>query len=138
MTEIGQLPRDYQQDIQRAVEILRSAGCTDVFVFGSLSSGRARKESDIDLAVRGCPKGKFFHLLGRLLLELDHPVDLVSLDSQDPFARHLEEEGDLVRIDRPPYSPIRSTVVGHSWRNLTHPVAPTGISKYRSPDISAP
>jgi predicted nucleotidyltransferase len=98
MTEISQLPQAYQQDIQRAVEILRSAGCTDVFVFGSLSSGRAREESDIDLAVRGCPKGKFFHLLGRLLLELDHPVDLVSLDSQDPFARHLEEEGDLLQI----------------------------------------
>ena len=54
--------------------------------------------SDIDLAIRGCPKGAFFHLLGRLLLELDYPVDLVSLDRQNDFAHYLEKEGGLLRI----------------------------------------
>ena len=50
------------------------------------------------LAVRGCPKGKFFHLLGRLLLELEHPGDLVDLDRQHAFARYLEEEGELLQV----------------------------------------
>jgi predicted nucleotidyltransferase len=68
-----QLPEPYQKNIRRAVEILKVAGCTDIFLFGLLATGNIRGESDIDLAIRGCPKGKFFHLLGRLLLDLDYP-----------------------------------------------------------------
>ncbi|MBM4464859.1 MAG: nucleotidyltransferase domain-containing protein [Chloroflexi bacterium] len=98
MKEKSQLPKPYQKDIHRAVEILKEAGCTHVFLFGSLTVGKVRDGSDIDLAIRGCPKGSFFNLLGRLLLELDHPVDLVSLDRQDAFTRYLEEEGELLRI----------------------------------------
>jgi predicted nucleotidyltransferase len=78
--------------------MLKEAGCADVFVFGSVAGGRVDDDSDIDLAVRGCPKGEFFHLLGKLLLELDYPVDLVNLDRQDAFARYLEREGELLRV----------------------------------------
>lgn len=98
MSEKVQLPESYQKNVRRAVGILKGAGCTTIFLFGSLASGNVRDESDIDLAIRGCPKGKFFHLLGRLLLELDYPVDLVNLDRQDAFARYLEEEGGLFQI----------------------------------------
>lgn len=92
------IPKSYQRSLQRAIEILKAAGCTDVFLFGSLAAGQVRADSDLDLAVRGCPKGKFFYVLGQLLLELEHPVDLVSLDSQDAFAAYLEREGDLFQV----------------------------------------
>ncbi len=92
------VPEPYRKDIRRAVEILKEAGCTDVFLFGSLAAGKVRDKSDIDLAVRGCPPGEFFNLLGRLLLELSYPVDLVNLDRQDAFARYLEEHGELFQI----------------------------------------
>jgi predicted nucleotidyltransferase len=98
MEEKAQLPEIYQRDVSRAVEILKEAGCSQVFLFGSLAAGRVHEGSDIDLAVRGCPKGKFFHLLGKLLLELYHSVDLVSLDRQDDFARYLEQEGELLQV----------------------------------------
>ena len=98
MDDKVQLPEIYQKDVRRAVEILKEAGCTDIFLFGSLATGKIKDKSDIDLAIRGCPKGKFFHLLGRLLLELDYPVDLVNLDRQDAFARYLEEEGELLQV----------------------------------------
>jgi len=98
MEDKVQLPEIYQKDVRRAVEILKDAGCTDIFLFGSLAAGKIKDKSDIDLAIRGCPKGKFFHLLGRLLLELDYPVDLVNLDRQDAFTRYLEEEGELLQI----------------------------------------
>ncbi|MFQ6100566.1 MAG: nucleotidyltransferase family protein [Anaerolineae bacterium] len=98
MDERVQLPESYRKNIRRAVEMLKKAGCTGVFLFGSLAAGEIRGESDIDLAIRGCPKGEFFYLLGRLLLELDYPVDLVNLDSQDAFARHLEKEGELLQV----------------------------------------
>jgi hypothetical protein len=31
------------------------------------------------------PQGRFFHLPGRLLWELDHPVDLVDLEGKTPL-----------------------------------------------------
>ena len=99
MEDKVQLAETYSRDIQRAVDILKQAGCTQVFLFGSLAAGKVREGADIDLAVRGCPKGKFFHLLGKLLRELHHSVDLVSLDRQDDFARYLEQEGELRQVD---------------------------------------
>lgn len=98
MNERIQIPEPYQKDVSQAIQVLKEAGCTDIFLFGSLATGKIGDKSDIDLAVRGCPRGKFFHLLGRLLLELERPVDLVNLDRQDPFARYLEEEGELLQI----------------------------------------
>jgi len=92
------IPETHQRSVQRAVEILKEAGCNQVFLFGSLITGRAGNDADIDLAIRGCPQGKFFELLGQLLLELEHSVDLVNLDSRDAFACYLEQEGDLLRI----------------------------------------
>lgn len=94
-----QISETYQKDIHRAIEILKEAGCSEIFLFGSLASGEVGDKSDIDLAIRGCPQGKFFHLLGKLLLELDYPVDLVNLDRQDAFAQYLEKEGELIQID---------------------------------------
>ena len=98
MIENVHFSESYQTNVRRAVEILQEAGCTSVFLFGSLASGNAREKSDIDLAVRGCPKGKFFHLVGKLLLAVDYPVDLVNLDMQDGLAHYLEREGELLQI----------------------------------------
>lgn len=92
------IPEVFQEDIRRAVRILKGGGCSEIFLFGSSATGKVREGSDIDLAVRGCPPSSFFHLLGRLLWELDHPVDLVDLDAQDTFAQFLQKEGKLVRI----------------------------------------
>lgn len=94
----SKIPSAFQKDISRAVEILKQWGCKDIFLFGALGEGKVRDGSDIDIAIRGCPPGKFFYLLGKLLLALEHSVDLVNLDSSDPFARYLEKEGRLIRI----------------------------------------
>ncbi len=93
-----QLPEAYQEDLNTAVEILRKEGCTEIYLFGSLARNELHKKSDIDLAVRGCPKANFFHVLGKLLMSLNHSVDLVSLDKEDAFACYLERKGRLVRI----------------------------------------
>ena len=88
----------FQKDIRQAAQILKEAGCTGIYLFGSAAKGQVGHTSDIDLAIQGCPKGSFFHLLGKLLLELDHSVDLVNLDGQDAFAQYLLEEGELFEI----------------------------------------
>jgi len=92
------IPKILQEDIHRAVRILKDEGCSEIFLFGSGVTGKIREDSDIDLAIRGCPRSRFFNLLGRLIMELDHQVDLVNLDFQSPFTDYLQKEGALVRI----------------------------------------
>jgi predicted nucleotidyltransferase len=97
-TEHLAVPERFREDISRAVQILKEEGCTEIFLFGSGAAGKVGDGSDIDLAIRGCPRGHFFHLLGRLLWELDRPVDLVNLDTQDAFAQYLQQEGELLQV----------------------------------------
>jgi len=89
----------FRQDIDRAIQILAEEGCTEIYLFGSVATGETRPESDIDLAVRGCPPDRFFHTLGRLMMALDHPIDLVDLDEPSIFVRYLLDSGELVRIE---------------------------------------
>ena len=49
------IPDILQADVSKAVQILQEEGCTEVYLFGSGTTGRVREESDIDLGVRGCP-----------------------------------------------------------------------------------
>jgi predicted nucleotidyltransferase len=93
-----QLPEPYRTNVEKAVRILREAGCREVYLFGSLAHGEIHSESDIDLAVRGCPRGEYFTILGRLFFELDYPVDLIDLDYGDRFANYLAAEGEWVQI----------------------------------------
>jgi predicted nucleotidyltransferase len=88
-----------QKDLQQAVQILKDAGCSAVYLFGSRATGESHAQSDIDLAIRGCPEGVFFRLVAQLYMELDTRVDLVDLDNQeDPFVRRLVASGELVPV----------------------------------------
>ena len=96
--KLRHLPDEFQKSIQAAVTILKEAGCKEIFLFGSMLKNHIRHNSDIDIAVRGCPKGKYFHTIGKLMIELDYQVDLIDLDNNDPFSRFLENEGEMIRI----------------------------------------
>lgn len=69
-----------------------------MYVFGSVAVGAAGPRSDLDIAVRGCPAERFYRLLGRLMEELEHPVDLVDLDLETSVAEYLRKEGQLVHV----------------------------------------
>ncbi len=93
------IPDEYKKDIDRAVSILKEHGCDEIYIFGSLAEDNAvSARSDIDIAVRGIPKTKFFAIYGRLMTSLEHSVDLVSLDIATPFTRILLEKGTLRRV----------------------------------------
>lgn len=98
LENLNQLPFSYKKDIEKAVKILKEEGCKEIYLFGSLAEGNIKDESDIDLAIRGCPSGKYFNLIGKLMLELDHPIDLVNLDKDDDFASFLAREGELHNV----------------------------------------
>jgi predicted nucleotidyltransferase len=93
-----QIPQAYQEDINTAVNILTTKGCKEVYLFGSLVKGEFREDSDIDLAVKGLNKGSFFEVLGKLIMRLNHPVDLIDLDKDTRFVNRLKREGNLLRV----------------------------------------
>lgn len=95
---INDIPEQYREDLDKALRILKAEGCTEVYLFGSLAEGRFNEGSDIDLAIKGCPKGKFFKILGKLLMELNHSVDLIDLDRKNDFVKHIEQEGTLLYV----------------------------------------
>ena len=95
---LERFPPEFHADIRRAVEILKEGGCTEVHIFGSVAEGRIREGSDLDLAVRGCPPDRFFALLGRLLAQLEHTVDLVDLDRDARIAAFLTKHRLAVHV----------------------------------------
>lgn len=95
---LKKLPSDFQKDLKTAIKILQTAGCTEIYIFGSVAHGELRMDSDIDIAIKGCPKGLFFRLLGTLLVNLEHSVDLVDLDSGTRFNDFLIKHKELVRV----------------------------------------
>lgn len=86
------------EQLKRGAAMLRSAGAREVYLFGSMATGRAHSGSDVDLAVSGLPPGKFFATLARLSALFDRPVDLVDLDDPSPFTTYLKTKGLLLRV----------------------------------------
>ena len=52
------IPPKYRKDIENATNLLKNEGCKSIFLFGSLVTGRMHDNSDIDIGIRGLPKGK--------------------------------------------------------------------------------
>jgi predicted nucleotidyltransferase len=86
------------RDIETAARILKEAGATEVYLFGSAATGEPRPESDIDLAVRGIPPEHYFKAGGKVMLAVARPVDIVDLDSPTPFTDYLIRKRKLRRV----------------------------------------
>lgn len=95
---IEKIPESHRRDIWTAVDILKRAGCKEIYLFGSLVYGDFSDKSDIDLAVKGLEKRRYFKTLGQLMMALDHPVDLINLEKKDRFSALLIKKGNLVRV----------------------------------------
>ena len=93
------IPSIFKHDIQKAVSILKNAGCSEIYIFGSLVKGDCNNESDIDIAVNNLPLGKFFEISGLLMLELEHSFDLIKLDDKKShFSNYIKENEVLLRV----------------------------------------
>jgi len=92
------IPEEYKYDIDTALKLLKQEGCTEIYLFGSLAENTNDSSSDIDLAVRGLKKEKYFQVYGELLRILGHPFDLVGLDYNNDFSKKLMKTGTLQRV----------------------------------------
>ena len=84
--------------IQRAAAELKSAGALEIYVFGSAAKGTSDADSDLDMAVSGLPPSVFYRMGARVSDLIGHSVDLIDLDINTPFTRHLRTENELVRV----------------------------------------
>lgn len=89
---------EIQADIKTAADILKSAGCVECYIFGSVSEGRADDKSDIDIAIRGLPPERFFYVYGQLALRIRRAIDLVDLDDGTRFSRKLRRREAMTRV----------------------------------------
>jgi predicted nucleotidyltransferase len=92
------IPLKYRNDIELAANLLKNAGCQSIYLFGSLVTGKSNDESDIDIGIKGLPKGKFFEVYSRLYFDLENKVDLVDFDMNSDFYSMLNKIGELVQI----------------------------------------
>jgi predicted nucleotidyltransferase len=75
------LPDSFRTDIEQAIAVLTTLGAREVFIFGSMADrDQFIIPRDIDIAVSGLPKDRFFKAYGQLLVKMVHEVDLVDLD----------------------------------------------------------
>ena len=84
-----------EKDLKKAVAILKSFGATEVYLFGSWAKGKARPESDLDLAEKGVPPEKFFEAYGEVIFAVRREVHLISLDRPNDFTEFLRTRGEL-------------------------------------------
>jgi predicted nucleotidyltransferase len=84
--------------IQRAAAELKTAGAREIYVFGSAAKGTGDAASDLDLAVSGLPPSVFYRMGARVSDLIGRSVDLIDLDINTPFTRHLRTEHELVRV----------------------------------------
>jgi predicted nucleotidyltransferase len=92
------IPSKYQKDIETATNLLKNEGCQSVFLFGSLVSGKIHEDSDIDIGIKGLPKGKFFEVYSRLYFDIENKIDLVDFDINSDFYSMLDKIGEVVQI----------------------------------------
>lgn len=92
------LPEQIKSDLEKAINILKELGCKEIFLFGSVVTGNYTKYSDIDLAITGCPKEKYYYAIGKLYSELEHEIDLVNLDKNTTFVKNLKQSGEFIKV----------------------------------------
>ena len=97
--KIEKLPNSYQDDIKKAIEILKENGAKEVFIFGSIANGKFNMNSDIDIAVRGIEAEKFYKVASILMFELENEFDLIDLDDKENrFSQMLLKVGGLLKV----------------------------------------
>ena len=92
------IPLKYQKDIEIATNLLKNGGCQSIYLFGSLVTGKNHDNSDIDIGIKGLPKGKFFETCSRVYFAIDNEIDIVDFDSNDDFYSLLKRLGEVVEI----------------------------------------
>jgi predicted nucleotidyltransferase len=78
--------------------LLKKGGCKSIYLFGSLAAGKNHEDSDIDIGIKGLPKGKFFEICSKVYFAVDNNIDIVDFDSNEDLYSLLNRLGEVVEI----------------------------------------
>ena len=92
------IPQKYRKDIEKAANILKNEGCQSVYLFGSLVTGEFNDNSDIDIGIRGLPKGKFFETCAKVYFTVDNNIDIVDFDNNQELYSLLNRLDEVIEI----------------------------------------
>ena len=95
---MDRIPENYQKDIKKATDLLKNEGCEAVYLFGSLVTGNFHDNSDIDIEIKGIPKGKFFATCAKVYFAIDNSIDIVDFDNNQELYSLLNRLGEVIEI----------------------------------------
>ncbi len=84
-----------QDHINKAIELAKEYGVSRLLLFGSALS-EPEKAEDIDLGVEGIEPSKFFLFGGTLENILNKTVDIVPLEINSEFVKHIVKYGKFI------------------------------------------
>ena len=91
------LKKEIEKKLAKAIEYLKSLGCKEIILFGSLADGTFNEYSDIDLAVSGIAPRNYFKAVAVLPSIIDFRVAIVALDYVSTnFAKRIRERGERI------------------------------------------
>lgn len=83
-----------EEKITIATDYLKSLGCKEIILFGSLAIGDADEFSDIDLAVSGISPRTYFKTVAEISSKVGCKVDLITMDYiSENFREKIRKEG---------------------------------------------
>jgi predicted nucleotidyltransferase len=96
--ELVNIPKKYQNDVELALKYLKDEGCSAIYLFGSIVTGKTHDDSDIDIGVKGLPPKKFIRTYSTLNDKLSNKIDLVDFDINNSFFELLNSLGEVEKI----------------------------------------
>ena len=112
--QLDSLKHQAWQDVKRITQVLRQQfGATGVFVYGSLVKDRFTADSDIDIAVTGLAKERFYEAVAVVNDVCDRWVDLKPIESLEPyFWQRIQSQGIWVD-EATEWNQLEGTSRGH-------------------------
>ena len=96
--DLEKIPEKYREDIEKATYLLKNAGSKNVYLFGSMVTGKIRVNSDIDIGVMGLAPQRYFRVWSILTNALENEVDLVDFDVSHEFFTFLSSINEVKKI----------------------------------------
>ena len=96
--DLSKIPEKYHPDIEKAVFCLKEEGCTAIFLFGSLVTGKYNDSSDIDFGVMGLSPRKYIRTCSKLSNIMENDFDLVDFDENRSLYNLLYSIDEIVEI----------------------------------------
>lgn len=93
------IPEKYRSDIEKAALCLKEEGCTGIYIFGSLVTGKYNESSDIDFGIKGLSPKKYIRTYSKLNNIIKNRFDLIDFDENNDLYNLLDSIGEIVEIE---------------------------------------